>query len=122
MDLLPEAPSDHARAGGGGGEDKEPPPVEYIQGQLRSSFVLPSWADLGRCARAAHEGRREKSEAILKLRLDFECKRIPMSFKEEEHRILMSCMRRNVDSYPIGLRIVHAALHSQRNAGPLHTS
>ena len=46
------------KPGGGGGGASLPP--DYIKGLLRSDLdVLPSWADFGRFARAAHEGRRE---------------------------------------------------------------
>ena len=74
---------------------------------------------LGRYARAAHEGRREKSEAFLKLRLAFECERIPRSTEDEQ--CVFMCMRKNVAEYAMGVSILPAALHSQRNAGPPHT-
>ena len=113
--------------GGGGGRVDLPPGMvgtfgtsESIKGHLRSSYVLPSWADSVRCARAAHEGRREKSEAFLKLRLAFECERIPRSTEDEQ--CVFMCMRKNVAEYAMGVSMLPAALHSQRNAGPPHTS
>ena len=58
------------RRRGGGLEDHKPPPVEYTQGHLRSFLRLfPSWADLGCCARAAHEGRSERID-----RFAFDCR------------------------------------------------
>ena len=42
--------------------------------------------------------------------------------RTEDEQCVSMCMRKNVDEYSMGVSMLRAALHSQRNAGPPHTS